>query len=191
MIIDDIEGVTISVPVMSFINNGIVETNPIEINYKNLILDYYNNFYYGIKLLGGKIAVEKLQLNYRLTSLPRSNKYLDNPPTVIQSDLDKIVNILNFEQDYNRSTGYAVELEIKNNNYLINKLNFYNFGLNNNELDMITPHLTVNSVDIPSVLDTLSFQLYKPINFNPLSNNYFTIFGSFIFKGKLEVQGIK
>lgn len=191
MIIDEFEGVTISVPPINFISNSVVDEALKSIDYGQLIQSYFDQFYVGAKILGGKISLEKMQLNYRLTSLPRSNKFLDNPPTIVQSDADKILNILNFEQEYNRSTGYAVELEIKNNGLLINRLNYYNFGLNNNELDLVTPYLTVNSVDIPAIGDVLSFQLFKPTNFNPLTNNYFTIFGSFIFRGKIFISAIK
>ncbi len=191
MIIDDYEGVTISIPVTSFIANGVYNPDTVTINYLERVKGYYENFYYGVRMLGGKLAVEKLQLNYRLTSLPRVNKYLDTPPTITQSDADKISRILNFEQEFNRSNGYALELVIEQNEKTVNLVNFYNFGLNNNELDLVTPYLTINSVDIPSLTDTLSLKVLKPTSFAPFANNYFTVFGSFVFKGRVQVEGVR
>ena len=172
--------------------NNESENEVVDINYGQLIKNYFDEFYYGTRLLGGRISLEKLQLNYRLTALPRVNKYLDNPPNVVRTDADRIATILNFELEFNRETGHAIQLEIKNNGSIINRVSFYNFGLTNNELDLVTPYLTVNTVDIPSVSDILSLQIFTPTGYSDiLQKDYFTVFGSFIFTGSMMISGVK
>ena len=133
---------------MALINNSIV-TPSIQFDSRTLIENYFNEFYFDVKILGGKIILEQLQINYNLTSLFRSVRYLDQSPLVTQTQAEKIANILNFEQDYNVSTNHAIELKISNLDGMIrNRLLFHNFGLTHNQIDLITPYLTVNDVDI-------------------------------------------
>ena len=163
MIIDDSNnGVTIKLPDMALIADSIV-TSSLSFDYKTLIENYYNQFYFGVKVLGGKVILEQLQVNYNLTSLFRSVRYLDQSPLITQSNADKIANILNFENDYRVDTNHAVELTILSlTNVIRNRMMLYNYGLTNNQRDIITPFLTVNDVDIPEVNSGLIFNLETP-----------------------------
>ena len=191
MIHNYFDGVTIQLPTMALINNSIITTST-QFDYKTLIENYFNEFYFDVKILGGKIILEQLQVNYNLTSLFRSIRYLDQSPLVSQSQADKIANILNFEQDYNVNTNHAIELKISNLDSIIrNRLLFYNFGLTNNQIDLITPYLTVNDVDISGLGGGLKFDILTPSNLQFGTKNYFTLFGCFLLKGKIYASGIK
>ena len=193
MIIDDGDGVTIRTPNLALISGGTVQAT-MQFNYKSLVESYYNNFYYGVKILGGKLIIEQLQVNYRLTSLFRSIRYLDQSPTVVQTNADKIANILNFENEYNVSTNHAVKLTIKNlDDTIRNAITFYNFGIANNQIDLITPYLTVNDVDISELSNNggLKFELETPTGLDFATSNYFTLFGCFLFKGKIYISGVR
>lgn len=193
MIINDNDGVTIRLPNMAFIKDSIV-TSELSFNYFDLVVNYYNNFYYGVKPLGGKVILEQLQINYRLTSLFQSIRYLDQSPTIVQSNADKIANILNFENEHNVSTNHAVNLSVLTlDDVTRNNMNFYNFGITNNQQDLITPYLTVNDVDIAQLSqnDGLKLKLVTPTGLSFATNNYLSLFGCFIFKGKVKVSGVR
>ena len=193
MFIDDTDGVTVRVPYMALIQDSII-TNTVQFDDLSLVENYYNKFYYGVKVLGGKVILEQLQVNYRLTSLFRSIRYLDQSPTVVQTNADKIANILNFENEYNVSTNHAVKLTVKSlDDSIRNAITFHNFGIANNQIDLITPYLTVNDVDISELSnnDGLKFELETPSGLDFATNNYFTLFGCFLFKGRVYISGVK
>lgn len=163
------------------------------INYLDIVQNYYEQFYDEVKVLGCRIILEQLQANYRIKTLFRSVRYLDKEPLVMQSNADKIANILNFENDYRVDTGHAIELDIKDEeNRRRSLISYYNFGLNNNQSDLITPYLTVNDVDMGSRNSGLNFELTTPASITSWQKtDYFSITGCFIFQGKIYYSTLK
>ncbi|MEL7038922.1 MAG: hypothetical protein AAFO04_25435 [Cyanobacteria bacterium J06592_8] len=182
---------TVRIPTIELISNGVV-TETASFTYLDILENYYSKFYSSPKILDCRIVLEQLQLNYKIKSLFRSVRYLDQSPTVVQSNAEKIANVLNFENDYRVDTGHAIELTIFDTDGVRRTLiSYYNFGLNNNQADLITPYLTVNDVDIASRDDGLIFQIKTPESItNFLTTDYMTITGCFIFRGKIQYDTI-
>jgi hypothetical protein len=162
---------TISLPSINFL--GEVNTLVHAVIVKDLIKNYLQNSTYS--LISAAVKLEVLQANWHLPGLFRAINY-PNIDYDMQTTAEIIFSLLEFEQQYNVLTKHAINLEVRMNENLVLSKNFYNTGLPQ-QLDLITPHLTVNPVLLLDKNTTFEFLVTLPPAYQNVQKDRFNING--------------
>ena len=177
---------TIHLGTFKFLENGILTAN-YSVDIKQAIIDYFTPSYLNPRLISSAIALEMLQVNWKLPFLHRALKLPSYDPEIAKP-ADIIYQELEFQSTYNETTGHAVKLKINCGDYKTEKL-FYNPGLERSE-DLITPNLTVNDVFLTDQRNVLEMSLTVPANRTPGVNDYFSIIAGATVRVDLEVDAV-
>ncbi len=163
---------TISLPNIDFLGEINVLTHAVIVN--NVIKNYLQDSTYF--LISAAIKLEVLQANWHLPGLFRAINY----PSIdydMETTAEIIFKLLEFEQQYNVLTKHAVNLEIKLNEVKVVSKNFYNTGMPQ-QLDLITPYLTVNPVLLLDKNSSFEFKLTLPPNYQKVQGDRLNIVGT-------------
>lgn len=162
---------TIGLPSIDFLREVNTLTHTVTVG--DLIKDYLKNSTYS--LISAAIKLEVLQANWYLPGLFRAINY----PSIdydMETTAEIIFKLLEFEQQYNVLTKHAINLEVSLNSTLITSKNFYNTGMPQ-QLDLITPYLTVNPVLLLDKNSVFEFKLTLPPNYQNIQKDKFNIVG--------------
>ncbi|WP_413160087.1 hypothetical protein ACL6C3_16850 [Capilliphycus salinus ALCB114379] len=177
---------TIHLGTFKFLEDSTIIANH-SVDIRQAIIDYFTLSYLNPRPVSSAVALEMLQVNWKLPFLYRSLKLPDYDPEIAKP-ADIIYQELEFQSTYNETTGHAVKLKINCGDYKTEKL-FYNPGLERSE-DLITPNLTVNDVFLADQRNILEMNLTIPTNRTLGVSDYFSIIAGATVRVDLEVDAV-